>query len=245
LLAVGCGFRHGTLPGDSALDGNRGPDATIDARPDAPIDAPTDAPKVAIVYQQGAEHFANTEQTIALHYPNSQLNHSLNVVIVGWINPHTVMSVTDGTGNTYTRAGIMTLNGMNQALYYACGVAGTSTNTVTVKLDSLAQADLRILEYSGVRISGCLDQLAQNSGSTVANNSGAATTTAGYELLVASNTTSRTTTGGDASFTSRGITSFGDIVEDRVVGVVGSYTASATQDQAGDWVMQIATFIGQ
>jgi len=244
---VGCSFRHGFSPGDSQLAGDGKIDSAIDSAIDARIDAPIlDAPLVPIVFEQTANHFANNESSVSLHYPNAQLNKSLNIVIVGWVNTHSVTSVTDATGNTYQPAGgDVTLNGMNQALYYACGVAATSTNTVTVTFDSQLQGDVRILEYSGLRATGCFDQIAPNSGSSSPDTSGTATTTFAYELLVASNTTSKSTTGADPAFTSRGFTAFNYVIEDRVVTSVGSYSASATQNGSGDWVMQIATFVGK
>src|SRR4029077_15968648 len=59
-------------------------------------------------------------KTISVHYPNAQLFPSLNVVFVCWINGNTVSNVSDGTGNTYTRAvGPSTNNGMNLSVYYA------------------------------------------------------------------------------------------------------------------------------
>jgi hypothetical protein len=246
LLAVGCNFRHGLGRGDADVVGDGRIDSAIDSAIDAVADAsPIDLPANVIVLEQSADHHANNETSVALHYPNSQLNKSLNVVIVGWVDVHTV-TVSDGTGNTYQLAGIAIPNSMSQSLYYSCGVAGTSTNTVTVTFDSPANGDVRILEYSGIRSSGCFDRITSNLGSTTAETSGTtATTQAPLELLVASNTGARSTTAGDPTFVSRGITSFGDIIEDKVVGTTGDYSAGAMQGAAGDWVMQIATFVGK
>ena len=197
------------------------------------------------MFQQKASHFANPGMNITLAYPNAQLSHGLNVVIIGWVNTHSVTSVTDATGNTYVHAGDADLNGMHQTLYYCCNAAGTATNGVSVVMDSSAQVDLRILEYSGVSRTACLDQIASSSGTGLADDSGTATTTHSHELLVASNTTLDTTTAGDAAFTVRGIDSWGNVMEDEIVFAKGSYHAGATQSPSSDWVMQIATFVGQ
>ena len=52
-----------------------------------------------------------------------------------------------------------------------------------------------------------------------------------------------TLTGGPGTgFTQRTITGDGDIVEDRSVAAPGSYSASATLAQAGQWLMQMVAF---
>jgi hypothetical protein len=248
-LLSACSFTPGAAVRSGDDDAAVPPDVTIihDAPADgAPDAAPSDATSPPIAFVQSANRFANTQTTIALAFPGAQLSHSLNVVIIGWINTHTVTSVHDATGNTYLMAGArVTQNGMHQEMYYSCDAAGTATNTVTVVLDSSAQADLRIVEYSGARTTACLDQIASNTGNTTNLDSGTATTTYYHELAVASDTTFRTTTAADPTFTNRGITSFGDVVEDRELSATGMVHATATQDQTGDWVMQVATFFGK
>ena len=51
-----------------------------------------------------------------------------------------------------------------------------------------------------------------------------------------------TTSGPGAGYTSRVLTSDGDIAEDNIASVTGSYTATAPLKAKGPWVMQIATF---
>src|SRR6185312_10933307 len=63
-------------------------------------------------------------------------------------------------------------------------------------------------------------------------------------LLVGANLVSSGTTGPGAAFTNRVITiPDADILEDRVVTSVGSYSATAPLS-AGDWIMQLVAFKG-
>jgi len=180
-------------------------------------------------------------------FPNAQLYRSLNVVFVCWINANTVSSVTDGSGNTYQVAIAKTTRaGMNLATYYACGLAGTATNTVHVAFGSSGtQSDVRIAEYSGAAATGCLDQTSTANEQTIAELSAPVSTTVGHELLVAGNCTYSHTSAGDPTFTSEGIDSFGNIVEDRVVFSRGTYTAAVTQMDINDWVLDLLTFKGK
>jgi hypothetical protein len=245
LVTVGCGFAHGHA--SDALGGLGDGSADPDARVDGPTDATFDAPPLPpIMYQQGSGA-DSMNKTVTVHYPNAQLFRSLNVVFVCWINGNSVASVTDGTGNTYTRAvGPSTNNGMNLSVYYACGVAATATNTVTVTLmNTPTEADVRIVEYSGIAASGCYDTSATANGQAAAEASGAVTTNAAAELLLAGNCTFGHTTLADPTYTDRGIDGFGDIVEDRIVSLAGPYAATATQDSQNDWVMSLLTFIAK
>lgn len=243
-LVGGCGFHGPNAATPLGSDAAEASDAPLGI--DAALDGASDAGPVPPINLRQHASGTTSSQTPQLAFPMAQLQHGLNVVVVGWINPNTIDAVTDGSGNTYTRAiGPTTKNGMNQAIYYSCDVYATATNTVHVVFqDMLTQADIRIAEYSGLRTTSCLDQAVAATGSTVTNDSGPATTQAPHELLLASNCTYGTTQGGDPSFTNEGITGFGDVVEDRVVNAIGTYRATATQDSTNDWVMQLVTFVG-
>jgi hypothetical protein len=166
----------------------------------------------------------------------------LNIVVVGWNNSTSlVQSVQDSAGNSYSLAiGPTTGTALRQSIYYAKTIVGGS-NTVTVTFNqATAYPDIRILEYRGVTT---LDVVAGASGSSTTTNSGNATTTSPNELIFGANTVATLTAGPGSGFTSRIITSpDGDIAEDRVVSVTGTYSASASLSSAGPWVMQMVTF---
>src|SRR5262249_1697425 len=136
--------------------------------------------------------------------------------------------------------------GLSQAIYYARNIqaAGAGSNTVTVKFDkSVAFVDVRILEYSGLDQTNPFDVSHSAGGSTAQANSGAATTNVARELIVGGGTTSGCFSGAGSGFTARIITEPDcDVAEDRTVTTAGSYSAIAPQ--AGNWVMQMATFKG-
>lgn len=180
--------------------------------------------------------------TVAVPYAATQTVGDLNIVVVGWNNSTSlVQSVQDSAGNSYSLAiGPTTGTGLRQSIYYAKTIVGGS-NTVTVTFNqATAYPDIRILEYRGVTT---LDVVAGASGSSTTTNSGTATTTSPNELIFGANTVATLTTGPGSGFTSRIITSpDGDIAEDRVVSVTGTYSASASLNSAGPWVMQMVTF---
>jgi hypothetical protein len=180
-------------------------------------------------------------ETVSVTYPAAQTAADLNIVAVGWNDTtSTVQSVKDSVGNTYSLAiGPTKGTGLQESIYYAANIVGGS-NTVTVTFNQAAAApDIRILEYRGV---ATLDAKAGASGSSTAANSGSATTTRANELIFGADMVATTTESAGSGFTSRIITSDGDIAEDKVVTTAGSNSATATLHGSGPWVMQMATF---
>jgi RHS repeat-associated protein len=143
----------------------------------------------------------------------------------------------------YTRAMQAELGGaISQSIYYVPNIKG-GANTVTVTFNqSAASPDIRVLEYSGLNTASPLDATAVGSGNGTAASSGSASTTSANELIFGANTVYTGTRSAGTGFTSRTITSDGDIAEDEDVSTTGSYSASATLSSAGNWVMQMATF---
>ena len=167
----------------------------------------------------------------------------LNVVAVGWADAtSSVSSVTDSTGNIYTRAVGPTANGsIQQSIYYARNIAA-GNNTVTATFNqSAAYPDIRIVEYSGLDPNTPLDVTAAATGTGTSANSGAATTTSSNELLFGAGSTAGDFVGAGTGFNSRIINIFGNLAEDEAVTSTGSYRATAP-NSAGNWVMQLATF---
>ena len=188
--------------------------------------------------------------SVAVTYTAAQSAGDLNVVVVGWNDASTtVSSVTDTRGNTYTLAVGPTVQpgpagggGLSQSIYYAKNIASATANgnAVTVRFSAAAAyPDVRILEYSGLN---SLDVTAAAVGNSATSSSGTATTTSANEVLVGANIVFTSTTGPGGGFTSRIITTDGDIVEDQRVTATGSYQATAPLSRAGPWVMQMATF---
>jgi hypothetical protein len=179
--------------------------------------------------------------TVAVTFPGAQTAGNLNIVVVGWNDTSSaVTSVKDSAGNTYTLAiGPTSGTALQQSIYYASNIVGGS-NKVTVTFNQAAvYPDVRILEYHGVTT---LDANAGASGNSTAANSGNATTTSANELIFGANTVFTLTGTTGTGFTSRIITSDGDIAEDKVSTTAGSNSAAATLSSAGPWVMQMVTF---
>jgi DNA-binding protein YbaB len=180
-------------------------------------------------------------------YSAAQTAGDLNVIAIGWEDStHQIQSVTDTKGNVYAVAASSRTSGSHSlAIYYAKNIiaAAAGANTVTVTFNgSTTFPDIRILEYSGVDTTNPLDVSVGAGGNSTALNSGSVTTTNANDLLVAANEIAHTTNGTDSNFTQRLQTDNQNIIEDRIVTATGSYSATATQQAAGDWVMEMVAF---
>jgi len=194
-----------------------------------------------ISFIQVASATPRSTATVSVAYPAAETAADLNIVVAGWNDTtSTVQSVKDSAGNTYSLAiGPTKGTKLQESIYYAANIVGGS-NTVTVTFNqAAADPDIRILEYRGV---ATLDVKAGASGSSTAANSGSATTTSANELIFGADMVATTTESAGSGFTSRIITSDGDIAEDKVVTTAGSNSATATLEGSGPWVMQMATF---
>ena len=194
-----------------------------------------------ISFIQVASATPRSTATVSVTYSAAQTAGDLNVVAVGWNDTtSTVQSVRDSAGNSYNLAiGPTKGTGLQESIYYASNIVG-GANTVTVTFNqTAADPDIRILEYRGV---ATLDAKAGASGSSTAANSGSATTTSANELIFGADMVATTTGSAGSGFTSRVITSDGDIAEDKVATTAGSNSATATLSGSGAWVMQMATF---
>jgi hypothetical protein len=189
-----------------------------------------------------------TVSPVAIPYLSAQTAGNLNVVVVGWNDSTaTVASVTDSVGNSYSLAAapIVQTATASQAIYYAKNIASAAAgaNTVTVSFNVAARhPDIRIAEYSGLDALSPLDTSVGAQGNTATSDSGPASTTNANDLLVGANTLQSTTLSAGTGFTSRGITTDGDILEDRTVAATGSYNATANLDKVQLWIMQLVAF---
>jgi hypothetical protein len=184
------------------------------------------------------------QSTVTVAYPQTQTQGNMNIVVVGWNDSvATVQSVTDSLGNPYSLAvGPTTGTALIQSIYYAPNIR-SGTNSVTVTFTQQAVApDVRILEYSGLDPASPFDVAAGASGNSSSASSGSAITKFASELIFGADMVFTATKGPGAGFTSRIITSDGDIAEDEMVSATGTYSATAPLTSSGPWVMQMATF---
>src|SRR3989475_12715210 len=187
--------------------------------------------------------------SVSVPYALAQSAGNLNVVVVGWNDTTAqVASVTDTKGNAYQlAAGPRQFPGqVPQSTYYprTTAAAAASANTVSVSFTVPAVfADVRTLEYSGLDPASPVEVAASATGSAATSSTPAVANTSASDLLVAANTVTTWTTDPGAGWTSRVITSpDGDIAEDRIVSVAGSYSATALLATPGPWVMQMVAF---
>jgi uncharacterized repeat protein (TIGR01451 family) len=188
------------------------------------------------------------QSVVSVTYTQAQTIGNLNVVVIGWSDATSqIQSVTDARGNVYVAAvGPTALAGFaTQSIYYAILGHGAAANgnAVTVVFSAAVPfADVRIAEYAGIDPATPVDGVAASSGNGGAGNSGAMTTTGSTDLLVGANYVEAATTAPGSGYTTRVITTpDADILEDRVVGAVGSYSATASLS-GGRWIMQLVAF---
>jgi len=204
---------------------------------------------VGIAFVQVASATPQSSQTsVKVSYPQAQTAGDLNLVAVGWNDTSaTVQSVTDSLGNSYVlAAGPVKGTSLTQSIYYAKNILG-GTNTVTVTFSKAAIfPDVRVLEYKGLSTASPVDVTAGASGTSGSNatvSSGSATTTSANELIFGAGITNGAFSKAGTSFKSEVITADGDIAEDEVVSVKGSYSAAASLGAYGSqhWIMQMVT----
>jgi IPT/TIG domain/Fibronectin type III domain len=202
-----------------------------------------------ITFVQGTSATPQSSQiSVPVTFTAAQAAGDLNVIAVGWNDSTaTISTVTDKSGNTYTRAvGPTIFSGFaTQSIYYAKNIvaAAAGTNIVTVTFSTAASfPDIRILEYKGADPSNPVDVTAAATGTSATSNSGAVTTTNATDLIFGANLVQTTTSGPGTGFTSRLLTSpDADIAEDEMVTAIGSYSATAPLN-SGEWIMQLVAF---
>src|SRR5690348_583844 len=186
-----------------------------------------------ISYAQGAYATPQSASTtVNVTFPNAQTNGDLNVVVVGWNDAiRTVTSVKDTENNSYTLATGPTVNaaGLSQAIYYAKNIASAPANgnSVTVTFSGAASyPDVRVVEYRNADQNSPVDVGASATGNSAISSVTASSPTANAnDLLFGANIVTSLTSGPGSGFSSRMITSpDGDIIEDRTVGVTGTYS---------------------
>ena len=178
-------------------------------------------------------------------YRAAQTAGNLNVVAIGWSTPTAVVTGdSDSRGNMYSVAAGPTVQAGMQAhvIYYApnIGAAAANANAVTVTFNAaVAYPDVRIAEYSGMESgqsarrcsgsSGDGDDEQQRDGDHDERERAAG----GRELRDIVDDR-----GGVRLHVAQDYRPNGNILEDRVVTAVGTYSATAAMF-SGSWVMQV------
>jgi hypothetical protein len=205
-----------------------------------------------------------TKMTVV--YTEAQNAGDLNVVIVGWRNPDSLvqdLSVTDSMGNHYPHSRgyhiadgpVTSDNGdgtLSESIYFCANIlpAAPRANTVTVTFTGAATApDIRILEYSGIDTKAFPVLVAtSSSGNSDWSRSGRFIIFTAPVLMVAANVSGPLTSGPTSGFIQRLLTKpYGDIAEDRVMSAFTTnnrFNAGASLTQAGPWLMMMAIFQG-
>lgn len=215
---------------------------------------PPESEKVGIVDQALGGAFVQFKNTtpadpasptsITAKFTGAQTAGDTNVVSICFFNAtSTITSVVDTKGNTYSVASALFRYpaGPSSCAWYLSphiASATANSNTVTVTFSGATRdPDLIVAEYSGLAPSP-LDVGAAASGTTSLASTGNFTTTQAGDLIVASNYLSSNTSGPGSGFTKRVITSpDSDILEDKIAGAAGSYSATAPTG-GGWWIMQ-------
>jgi hypothetical protein len=178
------------------------------------------------------------------------------VAMVGWNDAtSTISSVVDTAGNTYTAvgAGITRGTGLSQRIYVALNAKASAAgaNSVTATFSGAVPfPDLRVGVYTGVQLTGAIDQNAGAAGSSTAASSGNVTTTAANEIAVGGVMTGTGVSAVGAGqslrlLTTGGPGAQGDTISDQPVLNSGTVVAStATIAPTGTWVCNVVTLKG-
>lgn len=209
----------------------------------------TSATGIGIVQTVNDAYRANTTGPITKSFPLPNTAGNLILAFASNVGTSTSgITISDTQSNTYHplfAAADLTVNADAQIGWYAEGIAA-GANTVTVSWTTgTTPPALALMEYTGLKASGSLDQNpAANTGNSGSWSTSAATTTQNEELLIAMVVSASGSTVATAPFVSRANTNnptvFGIIADERV-DVTGSYTGTGT-NTSSKWVAQLATF---
>jgi hypothetical protein len=226
-----------------------------DASPvgDAALVTPTEsgtAPGSSIAFVQAREGDVGSGLSLAVTFGSDVRAHDAIIVCVSiYTLSVTLTGIHDTRGNTFTTiVGPFDANGTRHYLAFAADVVGGSdTVTATVSGNPSPYLGMHIHEYSGLARQGAFDVGSAAAGASKAVDgmqSGAKSTTADHELIFGYGVSSDTAYPG-AGYTARSGFSTGDVTEDKVVSVRGSYQTTATMTVGSYWEMLMATFRGE
>lgn len=208
------------------------------------INSATTTGSQTIAYIQTNFTTSNSASSLTIPFTSIQTLGNTNILAIGWTDTiSTISFVSDSAGNTYQLAiGPTRATGRSQSIYYAKNIK-PGANTVTVTFNqAVAFPDARVYEYTGLDPNAPFDISAGASGTSTLADSGFVATVVANTLIFGAGDTAAVFTGPGLSYTSRGITNFGDIGEDKIVTVTGTYNGTAVNNSTTEWVMQIAAF---
>jgi hypothetical protein len=212
--------------------------------PDGPA-PPPDSSLATIEFVQANTVYGSGQTYVELAFPTAQRQGDLAIAVIEWSPGPAITTVSDHAGNNWkTLFAPYGPSSFEQAMFYAENIAAQSAgqNVLTVSFSGTVSAELRLVEYAGIAMAGSLDATQANTAAGMTADSGALTTTHAHDLLVASDTTDTSTMAAGPGYTSRLLTSLGNIIEDREVTDVASYNAAAPLNGTGYWVMELAAF---
>jgi hypothetical protein len=171
-----------------------------------------------------------------------------NFTVVSFVvEPQTlsVANVSDSKGNTYFLAiGPTPISDWGELYtYYASNIIGGGDPiTITISFSGPCQYEtVYAAEYSGIKASGPLDQIASSYGSSAVLDSGSRTTTQAKELIYGFAVGDQPATV-DPPYNQRENLD-GNFIADQIVSATGSYHVTGTLSTS-NWACQMATFKG-
>lgn len=207
---------------------------------------PNPATPGAITFQQAKTGHTNSPQ---LFMAFNDLNTNGNAIVVGMVwQPATAPppTIIDTGRNTYTAA-LPPVNGSGTAGNEASQIAYATNITagqgfplaLTVTKQDLTSLDVIAVEYAGVSSTSPIDGTAATSADVGPDMNASITTTSVRDLLVGWAVSGGQADAGPGFLTRDAIS--GDIIEDEVAPIAGTYSASATATTP-DWIFVVSAF---
>ncbi|HTY52161.1 MAG TPA: hypothetical protein VMB35_03095, partial [Methanomicrobiales archaeon] len=158
----------------------------------------------------------------------------------------TYFSVSDSKNNAWAQAvGPTDVAGGRAYTLYAKNIAGGGapvTATITLSGTPTSVFDVILSEYAGVDTTSPLDQTSSGTGNSLALDSGAKYLSGVPQLVYGFGAAANAATV-DSPYTNRE-SIMGAFAADQTVFSTGSYHVTGTQNVAGQWLLQMATFKG-
>jgi chitodextrinase len=195
-------------------------------------------------FVQTNSHEVATSTTDSTVFNGANTAGNLIVAYVIWDSGTSTTSMSDTQGNAYTSVAAPTkwnTSKWSSQVFYAKNIKG-GANTVKATFSSSISkfGVLYVNEYSGLDTINPLDVSAAAVGTSKAMNSGSATTTNANDLLFGAGASTTSVSAPGTGYTVRS-TGSGNMIEDKSVASIGSYNATATQNNNG-WVMHMVAF---
>ena len=201
----------------------------------------------APVYVQSKSQSYGAVSQAQITLPGTSTTGDLLVLSFGYDDSAlTYFSVSDSKSNAWAQAvGPTDVAGGRAYTLYAKNIAGGGAPvTVTITLSGTPDSvfDVILSEYAGVDTTSPLDQTSSGTGSGTTMDSGAKYLSGVPQLVYGFGAAANAATV-DSPYTNRE-SIMGAFAADQTVFSTGSYHVTATQNPAGQWLLQMATFKG-